>query len=78
MYVYILVSQNDGSHYVGLTADIDTRLKQHNAGRNYSTKRKRPWKLVHAEIVETRSQARILENFFKSGYGRETIKEIEA
>jgi len=77
MYVYVLKSLKDGSHYVGLTADIDKRLEQHNKAKNYSTKSKRPWMLIHVEITENMTESRDVEKFFKSGYGREIISEIE-
>jgi len=35
-----------------------------------------PLDLIHVEICNTRSEARKLELFFKSGYGREVIEEI--
>lgn len=77
MYVYILKSLKDGSHYIGFTRDIDKRLRQHNNGKNYSTKSKRPWKIIHVEITDNRVESRGLEKFFKSGFGREIINEIE-
>jgi len=59
-----------------LTDDIPRRLEQHNKGKCLSTRSYRPFKLVHVEICRNRSDARKVEKFFKSGYGRETIKEI--
>ena len=78
MFVYILKSLKDGSHYVGMTDEINRRLKQHKLGRNYSSRKKRPWVIIHVEIVETRSNARKLEKYFKRGYGREIILEIDS
>lgn len=76
-FVYIIKSLRDGSHYVGLTNNIDRRPIEHNSGKNQSTKARRPWILIHVEIVNKRSEARLLEKYFKSGYGREIIREIE-
>lgn len=76
MYVYILKSLINRTHYVGLTENVDKRLEQHNRGKNYSTKNLRPWVLIHVEIIESRAKARELEKFFKSGYGREIISEL--
>ncbi|MEK7079650.1 MAG: GIY-YIG nuclease family protein [Patescibacteria group bacterium] len=75
-YLYILKSINTGRFYKGLTGDLDERLKRHNAGRESATKTMLPLILIHVETCETRSEARKLEKFFKSGYGREVIKEI--
>ena len=77
-YVYILRSIKDGSHYTGFTDDITRRPEEHNKGKNYSTKNKSPWILIHVEIVDSRIQARKLEKFFISGFGREIISEIES
>lgn len=77
-YVYILKSLRNKSHYVGLTNNINRRLIQHNEGKNHSTKNKRPWTPIHVEVIKTRLEARKLEKFFKSGYGREIIIEIES
>jgi len=42
-YVYILVSESDGSrHYTGLTIDPDARLKAHNNGQVPHTTKYRP------------------------------------
>jgi len=35
-----------------------------------------PLKLVHVETADDGTQARNIEKFFKSGYGREIISEI--
>ena len=37
-----------------------------------------PLKLVHVELCETRLIARKLEKYFKSGFGREIITQIDA
>lgn len=77
-YVYILKSINHNKHYVGLTDNVDRRFFEHNKGWVNKTRRYRPYQLIHVELTNNRKQARELEEFFKSGYGREIIKEIEA
>lgn len=76
-FVYILKSQNANKSYKGLTDNIDRRIQEHLAGKSPTTKSMLPIKLVHVEICETREEARKLEKFFKSGFGREIIKEID-
>ena len=46
-YVYILESA-DGDLYYGRTNDLRRRLKEHNAGKNASTKN-RFWTLIYYE-----------------------------
>lgn len=78
MYVYVLRSlSKNGIHYTGLTSDVNRRLEEHNQGFVARTRLLRPCELVHVEMVQNRQEARRFEKFFKSGYGREIIKEIE-
>jgi putative endonuclease len=48
-YVYFLKSQKDGSYHIGVTSNIEIRLKEHNIGLSKSTAPKRPWILVRIE-----------------------------
>ena len=76
--VYVLRSAVNGSLYKGLTNDLDRRLKEHNAGKNKSTKPYRPWKIVYKEKFETKEEARERELYLKSGVGREyLIKKLD-
>lgn len=75
-FVYIIRSDKDGKLYTGITNDINRRLKQHNGGCNQSTKSRTPFKLVYIEKVSDRILARQREIYFKSGTGREYIKNL--
>ena len=44
-YVYVLKSKKDGSIYIGYTHDLVRRLKEHNNGKNISTKYKSPFEV---------------------------------
>jgi len=48
-YVYVLESLSDGNWYTGYTTNLRIRLKEHNLGRNNSTKNRRPLKLIYFE-----------------------------
>ncbi|MFA5210971.1 MAG: GIY-YIG nuclease family protein [Patescibacteria group bacterium] len=56
--IYIIQSEKNNFLYVGLTSNLEIRLKYHNQGRVFSTKGYRSWKLVYTEEVETRQEAR--------------------
>ncbi|HWR95073.1 MAG TPA: GIY-YIG nuclease family protein [Flavobacterium sp.] len=71
----MLESEIDGRHYKGQTSDIDKRVKEHNSGKTKSTKGYMPWKLVYFETFETREEAVLREKYFKTGSGREFLKE---
>jgi putative endonuclease len=74
-YVYVLQSEVDKSVYVGRTADLIRRLKYHNSGRVKSTKGKKPYKLVFYEAFKDKSDSVRDELFFKTGYGKEVLKD---
>ena len=48
-YLYVLQSQNFNKFYIGVTQDIQNRLKRHNKGSTKSTKPYRPWKMIYFE-----------------------------
>lgn len=56
-YTYILEC-SDGSLYCGWTNNIEKRVAAHNAGRGAKyTKGRRPVRLVHIEVFDTREEA---------------------
>ncbi len=55
--VYILESLKFDRYYTGHTSDIEGRLKKHNSGQVKSTKPYAPWKLIHNEEFELKSEA---------------------
>jgi hypothetical protein len=46
-YVYILLSLKDNKFYIGFTSNLKRRLKEHNYGKNISTKSRLPLKLIY-------------------------------
>ncbi|NCO44703.1 GIY-YIG nuclease family protein [Candidatus Wolfebacteria bacterium] len=74
-FVYILRSRKDNNVYIGITSDIERRLKQHNSGKNLSTKYRTPFDLIYSEKTENRVDARNREKYFKSGVDREWIRD---
>ena len=74
-FVYILRSDpNPARHYVGITGDVDMRLRWHNAGQNTHTKRDRPWSVVVVLEFREETTARRFERYLKSGSGRAFTK----
>ena len=68
-YVYFLKSQKNQNFYIGVTKNIETRLKKHNNGSTKSTKPYRPWKLVHFEKFNSKQEAYKREFFLKKPQG---------
>ncbi len=77
-YIYAIKSTVTNLVYVGFTEDIEERLNRHNSGTVKSTRPFKPFHLIHVELADTRLKARLLEKYFKSGYGKETLREIAA
>ncbi|HVV39303.1 MAG TPA: GIY-YIG nuclease family protein [Candidatus Paceibacterota bacterium] len=73
-YVYAIKSSLRNYLYVGLTADIERRLSEHNKGRNKTTRPYRPFTLVYSEALSDRRSARSREKYLKSGVGKEFLK----
>jgi len=77
-YVYALKSLKDGHLYIGISQEPEKRLRQHNAGMTKSTKSRRPFKIIYKEKAKNRIDARRKEKYYKSGVGREFLKNISS
>ena len=71
--VYVLLSLKDGRRYVGVTSDLDRRLKEHDQGWVKSTRGRRPLRLIYSEEWIDKRTAWRRERFLKSGRGRELL-----
>ncbi len=76
-YVYILKSKKNEKHYTGYTQDLNKRVFEHNSNKNKKQFSciNGPWLLVYSEEFVLKSDAVKQEKFFKSGKGREFIKQ---
>ena len=75
-YVYALQSLKNKKIYIGVTEDLRQRFKEHNSGRGGKyTKDNRPFKLIFYEAYINKLDATKSEKFFKTGYGREVLKD---
>ncbi len=62
---------------MGYTSHLIERFKSHNhLGKKGYTLKYRPWEVIHVEFFTTKAEALQREQFFKTGIGREHIKEI--
>jgi putative endonuclease len=80
MSFHIYIIQNpEGKIYIGQTNDLDRRLRQHNdqgyRGTVHTKRHEGPWRIIHSENYETRSDAMKREKQLKSGKGRDWIKK---
>lgn len=75
-YTYVLKSEKNGTQYTGSTDDLKRRLDEHNSGTGGTyTSKNRPFKLVYYEAYISYDLARKAERFYKTGKGREILKE---
>jgi len=75
-YVYVLLSFKDDKFYIGFTADLKRRLKEHNSGKNISTKSRRPLKLIYYEAHLSKLDAERRERYFKTTKGKASLKQM--
>ncbi len=75
-YVYVLLSEKDNNFYIGFSENVEQRLDEHNAGKNVSTRLRRPFRLIYCEGHTSKSDALRREKYFKSSKGKTTLKQI--
>lgn len=75
-YVYVLQSLKKESWlYKGSTSDLRLRLKQHNAGKNFSTAPYTPLKLIYYEAYLLKKDAEAREKYLKTSMGKRVLKK---
>lgn len=66
-YFYVLLCA-DNTFYAGYTTDLNRRLEEHNSGKGAKytrLKKRRPAKMIHHEVFQTKSDAMKQEYAFK-------------
>lgn len=70
-YIYLIQSiPFPEQHYIGLTSDINDRLKAHNEGCSPHTSKFKPWKLITYVAFADEIKAAEFEKYLKTGSGR--------
>jgi len=64
-YVYIIRSKKDGNLYFGSTNNLKRRLKEHDDGLVFSTKKRRPFNLIYYEAYKSEKDVRKRESNLK-------------
>jgi len=73
-YNYVLQSLKNRILYIGYTADLKNRLKEHNQGLSKATKPYIPWKLIYYEACLNKKDAMRRENYLKTSQGQRLLK----
>ncbi len=77
-YCYIIYSKALDKYYVGYSADIVGRLKQHNKKHKGFTGAASDWKLVYCEKFETKKAALARERQIKKWKSRKRVEYLIA
>ena len=74
-YVYLLESvSHPKKRYIGLTGNLNKRLKEHNTGKSPHTSKYKPWKIIIAIRFTDNRKADTFEKYLKSGSGHAFAK----
>jgi putative endonuclease len=72
--VYALISKTKNWIYVGLTADLADRIYRHQQGYEKTTAPYRPFIVIQLACAFNRIEARRLEKWYKTSYGKNSIR----
>jgi putative endonuclease len=74
--IYGLISQKRNWIYVGMTSDLEDRIRRHQKGYEKTTKPFRPFIIVELAVAFNSSEARRIEKWYKTAYGKNCIKQL--
>ncbi|MFC0772375.1 GIY-YIG nuclease family protein [Terrimonas alba] len=74
--IYALISKNRNWIYVDFSADIDDRIRRHQQGYEKTTSPYRPFMIVQLACALNRPEARRLEKWYKTAYGKNSIRTL--
>ena len=75
-FVYALRGLRDNNLYIGISQNPEKRVETHNKGKTESTRNRRPLVLIYKESCNSLKEARQKEKYYKSGIGREFLKNL--
>ena len=85
-FLYIIQSQKSGKYYVGITADINRRIAEHNNPKNLSrsigrkknsfTAKHRPWELLALYQCADATEAAKMEQYIKQQKSQRIILHL--
>ncbi len=76
VWVYAISSLDFNYIYVGMSTNVNERIERHNSGRERTTRHYAPYKLIYLEECKNRIEARKREKYWKSGVGKEQLREL--
>jgi len=76
--LYVIRGLLSNKNYVGITNNLERRLKEHRSGNSRGGQIIGDFELIHTETFDNYTEARKREIFLKSGQGRKWIAEFLA
>ena len=77
-FLYVLRSVPSGKHYIGIAADVEKRLIEHNTKNTRWTSSYQAWEVVATEEFPDRASAARRERYLKSRAGIQARKDLVA
>ena len=74
-YIYILLLSNK-QLYIGITKNLQRRIKEHKSGKSPFTKNRLPVKLIFTEIFINKKDAEKRERYLKTNKGKYTLRAM--
>ena len=74
-YFYVLEFEKNKKLYKGFTDNLKRRIVEHRSGRSEFTSNNGEFKLIFYEAYLNKKDAMAAERYFKTGHGREVLKE---
>jgi putative endonuclease len=74
-YFYVLRFTKNNKLYYGFTEDLRKRIRDHKSGNSNFTSRNGQFELIFYEAYINKNDAMEAERYFKSGHGREILRE---
>jgi len=74
-YFYVLRFKQNGKLYKGFTNDLKRRIADHRSKNSNFTSKNGEFELVFYEAYVSKKDAQNAERYFKTGHGREVLKD---
>jgi len=74
--IYIIYSPRLDKYYIGYSADVENRLRKHNANSKGFSNLGKPWTLTYSELFESKKEAMDREKQLKNWKNRERLEAL--
>ncbi|OGU54594.1 MAG: excinuclease ABC subunit C [Ignavibacteria bacterium RBG_13_36_8] len=75
-YLYVLKSESSDIYYVGISNDVNRRVRFHNSVEKGYTSRYRPWRLVYHQEFPTKQDAQKAEKKLKAWKSKRIVERV--